>query len=100
MLATNASAQFIVSVEGIENKDWFIVNYMDQDTKAGQIADYQCGTLTYDGHWGTDFVIRDFSQMDSGVYILAAGLMAEYISRRMASLIAPNSKIQAVTETS
>ncbi len=72
LLATKASAQFIVPLEGIENKDWFIVNYMDQDTNAGQIADYQCGTLTYDGHWGTDFVIRDFSQMDSGVYILAA----------------------------
>jgi murein DD-endopeptidase MepM/ murein hydrolase activator NlpD len=45
---------------------------MDQDTNAGQIADYQCGNLTYDGHLGTDFVIRDFSQMDSGVYVLAA----------------------------
>lgn len=72
LLATKASAQFIVPVEGIENKDWFIVNYMDQDTNAGQIADYQCGILTYDGHNGTDFVIRDFSQMDSGVYVLAA----------------------------
>jgi hypothetical protein len=72
LLASAASAQFIVPVEGIENKDWFIVNYVDQDTNAGQIADYQCGTLTYDGHWGTDFVIRDFSQMDSGVYVLAA----------------------------
>jgi len=72
LLATKASAQFIVPVEGIENKDWFIVNYVDQDTNGGQFHDYQCGTLTYDGHQGTDFVIRDFSQMDSGVYVLAA----------------------------
>lgn len=72
LLASNASAQFIVPIEGIENKDWFIVNYVDQDTNVGQIADYQCGTLTHDGHLGTDFFIRDFSQMDSGVYVLAA----------------------------
>lgn len=72
LLATKASAQFIVPIEGIENKDWFIVNYVDQDTNTGQIADYQCGTLTHDGHEGTDFFIRDFSQMDSGVYVLAA----------------------------
>ncbi|HEY6170780.1 MAG TPA: M23 family metallopeptidase, partial [Candidatus Kapabacteria bacterium] len=72
LLASSASAQFIVPIEGIENKDWFIVDYMDQDTNAGQFHDYQCGTLTYDGHLGTDFVIRDFSQMDSGVYVLAA----------------------------
>lgn len=69
--ASNAMAQFIVPVEGIENKDWFIVNYVDQDTVAGQMRDYQCSNLTYDGHQGTDFVIRDFSQMDSGVYVVA-----------------------------
>lgn len=81
LFGCNASAQFIVPIEGIENKDWFIVNYVDRDTALGQIADYTCGSLTYDDHWGTDFVIRDFSQMDSGVYVLAAASGRVYFTK-------------------
>lgn len=63
--------QFILPIDGIENKDFFIVNYVDHDSTSG-IQDYECGTKTYDGHMGTDFVLRDFAQMDSGVHVFAA----------------------------
>lgn len=65
------SQNFILPVEGKLQKDIFIVNYVDWDT-AG-IKDAWCNHKTYDGHQGTDFVIRNFAQMDSGVSVLAAG---------------------------
>ncbi len=35
------------------------------------ILDAHCLTKTYNGHQGTDFVIRDFALMDSGVIVVA-----------------------------
>ncbi len=72
MIAGLIRAQLIAPLEGIENKDWFVVNYVDRDTSSGDSTDYHCGNLTYDGHWGTDFVLRDFRQMDDSVYAVAA----------------------------
>ncbi len=58
-------------IEGKYGKDFIIVNYVDWG--AGSIMkDAWCGSKTYDGHQGTDFTIRNFKQMDSGVYVLAA----------------------------
>ncbi|MBL94067.1 MAG: hypothetical protein CFH06_00109 [Alphaproteobacteria bacterium MarineAlpha3_Bin5] len=49
----------------------WIVNYVDHDpTKNAK--DFRCGGLTYDGHKGTDFAIRDIKEMDYGVSVLAA----------------------------
>lgn len=49
----------------------WIVNYVDHD--AGPDArDYRCGPLTYDGHGGTDFAIRDLAAMAAGVTVRAA----------------------------
>ncbi len=48
---------------------------VDQDNTTGSIKDYNCGTNTYDGHKGTDFVIWPFGfyKMDnSQVEIIAA----------------------------
>ena len=59
-------------LEGIAGKDFFIVNYVDHDSSVNAIKDYQCGTQTYDGHQGTDFTLRSFAQMDSGVAVLSA----------------------------
>lgn len=57
-------------IEGNQGKDYIIVNYVDWlDTG---ISDAWCGTKTYDGHQGTDYTLRSFSQMDSGVNVLAA----------------------------
>ena len=34
--------------------------------------DHECKGLSYDGHRGTDFRIRDFAEMDAGVAVFAA----------------------------
>lgn len=49
--------------------DCWIVHYIDHDPAPGQVADYACGKLTYDGHDGTDIGIRDRGQQ---VDVLAA----------------------------
>ncbi len=59
-------------IEGQYLRDYFIVNYVDQDTAVGASHDPFCGSKTYDGNYGTDFVLRDYRQLDSGVNILAA----------------------------
>ena len=63
-------ANFIVPIQGEYGNDYIIVNYVDwgQDTL---ILDYNCLNKTYNGHQGTDFVIRDFSAMDEGVNVVA-----------------------------
>jgi hypothetical protein len=72
LAAQTASAQFIFPIDGTVRNDWFLINFMDHDTTVGNIRDFQCGGLTYDGNLGTDFFLRDFKQMDAGVYVLAA----------------------------
>ena len=69
---TPSLGQFIIPIQGKQNIDWFLVNYVDRDSSIGSIRDYKCNKLTYDGHQGTDFVLRDFRQMDSGVSVYAA----------------------------
>lgn len=49
----------------------WVVNYFDADPGPGS-RDYACGTLTYDGHGGTDIAIRDLAVMAQGVPVLAA----------------------------
>jgi hypothetical protein len=48
-----------------------IQNYPDVDSGPGA-TDYRCGTLTYDGHQGTDFQLPDLATMRRGVAVLAA----------------------------
>jgi len=57
-------------IEGNEGVDFTIVNYVDWTLSGFQ--DAYCGSKSYDGHEGTDFTLRSFRQMDSGVYVLAA----------------------------
>jgi hypothetical protein len=47
---------------------------VDHDTSSG-VRDARCGQLTYDGHNGTDILLRNFKAMDSavGVYAVADG---------------------------
>ncbi len=68
--AHSQTPQFIQPLEGNYPGDFFLVNYVDWSFQ--NIKDYHCGNKTYDGHQGTDFVIRNFSQMDSGVNVYAA----------------------------
>jgi Peptidase family M23 len=49
----------------------FIQNYVDA-APSPAARDYQCGTLTYDGHNGTDFRIPTLRAQQAGVSVLAA----------------------------
>lgn len=49
----------------------FIQNYVDHDETGGH-RDHTCGTLSYDGHKGTDFALPTINAMDAGVDVLAA----------------------------
>lgn len=48
-----------------------IQQYVDADPGPGA-QDYRCGPLSYDGHKGTDFALRDLAAMAAGVPVLAA----------------------------
>ncbi len=68
----------VLPIEGVYGDDYIIVNYPDWHVTEGPVneadgflVDHNCGTKTYDGHQGTDFVIRSFTQMDAGVNILS-----------------------------
>ncbi|HXS36568.1 MAG TPA: M23 family metallopeptidase [Flavipsychrobacter sp.] len=57
-------------LHGVQGKDYFVDYYVDHDSTT-DIRDPFCGTKTYNGHTGTDFLIRGFKAMDSGVYVYA-----------------------------
>jgi murein DD-endopeptidase MepM/ murein hydrolase activator NlpD len=49
----------------------FIQNYYDHKQGPGR-KDYACGRLSYDGHDGTDFRLRNYPAMREGTAVLAA----------------------------
>jgi len=49
----------------------FIQNYVDRDPGPGA-TDFACGTLTNDGHKGTDFALTSLRAMQAGVDVRAA----------------------------
>jgi len=51
--------------------DCFIQNYMDVDP-GPRAVDFACGSLANPGHRGTDFRVRDLSDVARGVPVLAA----------------------------
>jgi hypothetical protein len=51
--------------------DCFIQHYMDMDP-TDNARDYQCGTLTRDGHQGSDFRLRTVADMHAGIPVIAA----------------------------
>lgn len=51
--------------------DCFVQNYVDQDP-GPEVADFTCGSLSYDGHDGTDIRLADLTAMAAGVAVLAA----------------------------
>lgn len=59
-------------IAGENGVDYVVVNHVDHDSQAGPLGDYLCLERTYDGHQGTDFVLRGFAQMDEGVDVRAA----------------------------
>ncbi len=49
----------------------FVQQFVDRDAGPDH-SDYSCGSLTYDGHKGTDFALLNLDAMSSGVDVLAA----------------------------
>ena len=48
-----------------------VTNYVDL-IPTGALKDFNCGTITYDGHRGTDIELLNFYEMDEGVPVLCA----------------------------
>jgi len=69
--AQEKSAVFSLPVDCVIGTDCWIVNYTDVDPSA-KVRDYTCGTRSYNDHKGTDFAIRDYLAMQTGVNVLAA----------------------------
>jgi peptidase M23-like protein len=75
MLSAGASAQeppaFVVPLACAIGSACIVQNYVDRDP--GPAAhDYRCGTLTYDGHTGTDIRVIDAEAFRRGVAVVAA----------------------------
>lgn len=69
--ASRAQGRFVSPLAGIYGRDYKIINYVDW--KADTLfADGHCRSKTYDGHQGTDFAVRSFRVMDSGLDVRAA----------------------------
>ncbi len=74
LLVAPASAQDIclrLPVACEIGKTCFIQHYVDRDPSPAA-QDYQCGTLTYEGHDGTDIRIPTMAAQKAGVNVLAA----------------------------
>jgi hypothetical protein len=66
-----ATPQLAVPIDCRPEDGCSIQNYVDLDRGAG-VRDFGCGVLTYDGHRGTDFQVRDLARMRAGVPVVAA----------------------------
>lgn len=51
--------------------DCYIQQGVDHDPTGG-ISDFLCGSLTYDGHKGTDFALHSLADLAAGVAVIAA----------------------------
>lgn len=74
LLATPALARDPVLAPPIDcvlGQSCYIQNYVDADPGPGA-ADFTCGTLSYDGHKGTDFALPVTLDMWQGVDVLAS----------------------------
>lgn len=69
--AAEPPPRFALPLECQPNKNCFIQNLFDHDPSEGY-RDYHCGTLSYDGHTGTDIRVPDLRAMQQGVAVLAA----------------------------
>src|SRR5947208_1419112 len=70
--SSNAIAQSIqlgMPIACEPGRTCYIQNYTDADPSA---RDYKCGTLTYDGHNGTDFRLPSLASQKAGVEVLAS----------------------------
>jgi murein DD-endopeptidase MepM/ murein hydrolase activator NlpD len=61
--------KFLSPLHGTNGKEFYLI-YPDNDPSKGTLDAY-CGNNSYHGHSGTDFLLRSFRQMDSGVVVHA-----------------------------
>ncbi len=52
-------------------EDCWVINHVDLDPGPGR-RDYRCGAMSYDGHKGTDFALRNLARLADDVAVLAA----------------------------
>ena len=71
LAASAAAGDLRLPVDCTLGQDCFIQQHVDRDPGPGAV-DFTCGTLTYDGHDGTDFRLVDDAAMAAGVNVLAA----------------------------
>jgi hypothetical protein len=69
--AADAPPELRLPLDCAPGETCWIANHVDLDPGGGA-RDYACGRLTYDGHSGTDFALRDLAAMREGVKVLAA----------------------------
>ncbi len=67
-----ASAPFLAQPIDCElGETCYLQNYVDHDASANY-SDFTCGSLSYDGHKGTDFALHSLAAMQAGVNVLVA----------------------------
>lgn len=72
LITTSAYAlEFASPVDCKIGVECFIQNYVDVDPSP-EWQDFSCGKLSYNGHDGTDFRVKNFVEMERGVNVLAA----------------------------
>lgn len=71
MQARAASPNLGLPIRCTLGHDCFIQNYFDHDPGPSSF-DYTCGKLTYDGHHGTDFRLRDLAAIKKEIEVVAS----------------------------
>lgn len=73
LTATSAVGEFALDfpIACTLDETCFIQQFTDHDASA-EARDFTCGSLTYDGHKGTDFALNTLAQQTAGVNVLAA----------------------------
>ncbi len=72
--ATSVAAQDIILTSPIDcslGDDCYIQQYVDHTDGKGA-SDFQCSSLSYNRHKGTDFALRTLRQMRQGVNVMAS----------------------------
>ena len=70
-LPSSAEMFFDWPVDCTQGVDCYIQQFVDHDQSTGA-RDFTCGSLSYDGHKGTDIALATRDQMSRGVGVLAA----------------------------
>ncbi|MBL0318313.1 MAG: M23 family metallopeptidase [Alphaproteobacteria bacterium] len=70
--AAYGAPQFGMPIQCEYGKECFIQKYVDLNPSKNMYMDYMCGTLSSEGHNGTDFRLRDFTDLQKNVPVVAA----------------------------